>query len=123
MREYELSVNENAIPNCTSNGVEDFFQNNKELYNIILIEYMEYMIDLSINEETVHWCGHSEQPLSEPFNSFEKEILAENKKYLNYLRTLQENTLNKTFQQDYFAHELDFLELVEVKPLTIKKII
>lgn len=46
------------------------------------------MVDLSINEETVHWCGHSEQILSEPYLSFEKYVLAENKMYLSYLRDL-----------------------------------
>jgi hypothetical protein len=41
-----------------------------EQSQIILIEYLELLVDLSINEETVHWCGHSQQTLSEPYYSF-----------------------------------------------------
>jgi hypothetical protein len=63
-REHEIDVNETLIPSKRSNGVEDFFQKDPDLYLTILIEYMEYMIDLSINEETVHWCGHSDQILN-----------------------------------------------------------
>lgn len=63
-REHEIDVNETLIPSKRSNGVEDFFQKDQDLYLTILIEYMEYMIDLSINEETVHWCGHSDQILN-----------------------------------------------------------
>lgn len=64
LREHEVEVNETLFPFKISNGVEEFFEKDLELYQTILIQYMEYMIDLSINQETVHWCGHSEQILS-----------------------------------------------------------
>lgn len=44
--------------------METFFEQDEDQYQSIMIEYMEYMVDLSINEETVHWCGHSQQVLS-----------------------------------------------------------
>ena len=64
LREHEFEVNETLFPFKISNGVEEFFEKDLELYQTILIQYMEYMVDLSINQETVHWCGHSEQILS-----------------------------------------------------------
>ncbi len=64
LREHEVEVNETLFPFKISNGVEEFFEKDLELYQTILIQYMEYMVDLSINQETVHWCGHSEQILS-----------------------------------------------------------
>lgn len=70
---------------------------------------MEYMIDLSINEETVHWCGHSEQILSEPYLSFEKYVLAENKMYLNYIRNLStDESIKKEFLLNFYQNELTF---------------
>lgn len=86
LREYEIQLNETLFPSQISNGVEDFFQQDPEQYQIILVEFAQYLIDLSINQENVHWCGHSEQILSQPYKSFEKYILAENKMYLNYIR-------------------------------------
>lgn len=64
LREHEVEVNDTLFPFKISNGIEEFFEKDLELYQTILIQYMEYMVDLSINQETVHWCGHSEQILS-----------------------------------------------------------
>lgn len=36
-REYEVDVNETLLPNKVSNGVEDFFEQNTELYQTVLI--------------------------------------------------------------------------------------
>lgn len=64
---------------------------------------MEYMIDLSINEETVHWCGHSEQQLSEPFAKLEKYLLDNNQKFLIYLRGCFKNNNDRIiFEKAYF---------------------
>ena len=84
-----MNINE-TVRNYTdgSNGLEDFFAHNHEQYITILIEYLEYMVDLSVNEETVHWCGHSSQPLSKPYVTFEKELLVLHQDFLKYLRNL-----------------------------------
>ena len=40
--------------------LEGFFRNNEEIYQVLTKDYLEYSVDLSINENTVHMCGHSE---------------------------------------------------------------
>ena len=69
------------------------------------------MVDLSINEETVHWCGHSNQPLSDPFLSSEKVILKENQGYPNYTTRLQ-NEGQVDFIKEYFTRDMAFLESI-----------
>jgi len=52
------------MPNKISNGVEDYFILSDDLYQTLLVEWVEYMVDVSLNEETVHWCGYSKQLLA-----------------------------------------------------------
>ena len=65
------------------------------------------MVDLSINEETVHWCGHSQQVLSEPYASFEKYVLAENKMYVNYVRELVTDLKERPKFLKYYYEDYD----------------
>lgn len=39
-------------------------------------------MDISINENSVHWCGHSEHVMHIPYQHFEDSFLAEFKTYL-----------------------------------------
>lgn len=39
--------------------IEGFFDDNLEMYQVLAKDYLEYSVDMSINEITVHWCGHS----------------------------------------------------------------
>jgi hypothetical protein len=50
MHEYEINIKNELQRNEYVNEVEDFFLKNQEEYEITLIEYTEYMVDLSINE-------------------------------------------------------------------------
>ena len=46
-----------------SSVIEEFISNNPDTCETLVFEYVEYFIDLAINEETVHWCGHSNHRL------------------------------------------------------------
>lgn len=83
------------MPNKKSNGIEDYFIQSNDLYQNLLIEWMEYMVDLSINEETVHWCGYSMHNLAQPFLEFQKYVLAENVMFVNYIADISGELTNK----------------------------
>ena len=62
--------------------LESFFQNNEEIYQVLAKDYLEYSVDMSINEINFHWCGHSEhvigyfptyQQVATPFMSSSKQ--------------------------------------------------
>lgn len=83
------------MPNKISNGVEDYFILSDDLYQTLLVEWVEYMVDVSLNEETVHWCGYSKQLLAQPFLMFQKYVLAENQVYANYIANITQQYKNK----------------------------
>jgi hypothetical protein len=41
------------------------------------------MVDLSLDEVTVHWCGYSKQQLGEPYRGYESRTLAINSQFLD----------------------------------------
>ena len=43
-------------------------------------------MDLSINEITVNWCGHSQHSLGEPYLEFEEAFMDYNESYYSYLK-------------------------------------
>jgi methionine aminopeptidase len=51
--------------------LEEYFETDKELYKQLIQEYMEYTIDISVNEYSVHWCGFSSHELHVPYKDFE----------------------------------------------------
>lgn len=73
---------------------------------------MEYMVDLSINEQSVHWCGHSQHSMSQPFLGFQDYLLAQNQTYTKYIISMttdipqpaRSHTLTHLYQ-----HDLQFL--------------
>lgn len=42
---------------------------------ILVREFPDYMMDLSIDECTVNWCGHTEQRLNFPFSNFSASLV------------------------------------------------
>lgn len=42
------------------------------MYQVLAKDYLEYSVDMSINELNVHWCGHSEHIIG--YNPVFKEI-------------------------------------------------
>ena len=39
------------------------------------MDFNEYLIDISINEQTVHWCGHSDHQLEQPYLNYEQTVI------------------------------------------------
>lgn len=39
------------------------------------MEFNEYLVDVSVNEQTVHWCGHSSHQLEQPYLIYEALLL------------------------------------------------
>lgn len=79
-----------------SKGISDS-QNgtNKELREIIseeievlIKEYSDYMMDLSIDKISVNWCGHTAQELNFPFQHFSKVFQEHSKKLFQYFLSL-----------------------------------
>jgi len=35
------------------------------------MEFNDYLVDISVNEQTVHWCGHSDHQLEQPYLDYE----------------------------------------------------
>ena len=60
--EYDLSEQVSKLGNGASE-VGLFFDGHPENYEIVVMEFNEYLVDISVNEQTVHWCGHSAQQL------------------------------------------------------------
>lgn len=53
-------------------------------------------MDLSVNEMTVHWCGHSEQCLmGDYFHNFEEYMLKFNEGFMGYLVKIVEEAISK----------------------------
>jgi hypothetical protein len=43
--------------------MEVYFEDNLEMYETLAKDYIEYMVDILVNEYSVHWCGHSEHAI------------------------------------------------------------
>lgn len=41
---------------------------------MLVMEFNEYLVDVSVNEQTVHWCGHSSHQLEEPYLAYEQQL-------------------------------------------------
>ena len=120
-------MREDLYLNSTENtGIEGYFEKNPELYEQISRDYVEYIMDLSVNELTVHWCGHSQHDVQEPYLELEDAFLEYNEKYYSYLKGLvfckQIKTEEKTAFKSLLEAELGFLNRGFVKPMTLKKI-
>ena len=64
--------------------------------DIMLENYQEYLIDISLSKVDVHWCGHTEQRLSRPYEEFETCFIEKEKNYLLSLKALiEKNSLMK----------------------------
>lgn len=57
------------------------------MYEIIARDYQDYLLDLALNQITVHWCGHSRQ--STPVAHYASHISAlvrESLRLCNFLK-------------------------------------
>lgn len=39
------------------------------------MEFNEYLVDISVNEQTVHWCGHSDHQMEQPYLDYESSVI------------------------------------------------
>ena len=48
------------------------------MYEVLARDYQDYFLDISVNEFTVHWCGHSQQTTTNiPHYSRHAQLLLE----------------------------------------------
>ena len=52
-----------------------FFDSHPDNYETVVMEFNDYLVDISINEQTVHWCGHSDHQMEKPYLEYEKEVV------------------------------------------------
>ena len=87
------------------------------------------MLDSSVNEISVHWCGSSEQHFyhEAPFLGFNQLFFIYNRKYIEAVErvvsTKCPETLGLTIFKEMIQADLDFLNTRLVKPFTSKQIL
>ena len=80
MRVYSEEKREQLYSmNGTKCEIEGFFEDNIEMYEILVKDYIDYVIDLSMNEYNVHWCGHSQHAIRNypQFRYFNESVIIE----------------------------------------------
>jgi hypothetical protein len=85
---------------------------------------VEYLMDISLNENLVHWCGHSQQLLRLPFREFEVSLLEHYQGYLTDLLPLASSVTQPLPAADALACILlSQLDREYLKPLTLRKVL
>ena len=69
----------------TNAEIEDIIS---EEMDVLVREYSDYMMDMSIDQCTVNWCGHTQQRLNFPFQEFSNSLMEHNYKLIKYLLDL-----------------------------------
>lgn len=104
--------------------LQEYFEQDTNLNKQIIQEFMEYKIDISINQYTVHWCGSSKHDLHLPYKNFEGEFMLQFDKYLRKIvKITKEITQNKQTLDYTFSVLISELDTDFVKPITLSKII
>lgn len=83
------------------------------------MEFNEYLIDISVNEQTVHWCGHSNHQLEEPYLAYEQKLVELN---AEYMRSLLEDVGSEE-RSEVIKLDIEYLSLLQIKNRTLKKIV
>lgn len=94
-------------------------QEHKDAAKHILFQYTEYLVDLSVNEVTVHLNDHGEQEMGLPY-ALAENILVEDT--LKYYRYIYDSIHDLPILKSLIESDLKLLKTV-TKPLTIKKIV
>lgn len=71
--------------------MEDILNEDPTIYSQLLKEYIEYIVDISINEYSVHWCGHSDHIMHIPYQEFDKMVV---ENYQTYIDRIQQIALS-----------------------------
>jgi hypothetical protein len=100
------------------------FLEDHDFVHQLLKEYVEYMVDISINEDSVHWCGHSDHEMHVPYQEYSQVVVDSLNEYLekNYRICHQVDKTDALFAEiiQKILHEMDKEYL---KPYTLKKLI
>jgi len=65
----------------------EYFNKNSYHIDSILSNFVENMLDISLNEVSVHYLGHTEVELEYLYMGIENEIIANNQEFINYYTT------------------------------------
>jgi hypothetical protein len=93
---------------------------------VLAKDYLEYSIDLSINEVNVHWCGHSRHSVlrSPIYAQIAPSFLAATEQYYLFLVRIVENTLPANIRlstlRELFKEDIAFINNKIVKPVTLR---
>lgn len=102
--------------------LEEYFESDGWLYKQLIQEYMEYKVDISVNEYSVHWCGFSSHDLHLPYRDFEALFLPH---FTNYLRKVLDIARDIPRVGAAAGHALcamlDQIDCDFLKPVTLKK--
>ncbi len=83
------------------------------------MEFNEYLVDVSVNEQTVHWCGHSSHQLEQPYLNYEALLLQLNS---NYTRSLLTN-FSQADQHQLIKIDAEYLSVLQIKNRTLKALV
>jgi hypothetical protein len=104
--------------------LEGYFEDDGGLYKQLIQEYMEYKIDISVNEYSVHWCGFSEQELHIPYRDFETHFIPNFADYLRRLLEVAKGVPHAVLAIDRaLCALLDQIDCDFLKPVTLKKVL
>lgn len=109
--------------------LEEFFESNEELYEVITKDYLEYMVDVSVNQFSVHRCGHSRHAIAQHplFLPFKDALLHETSlfhafiKHILYESSPQELRLG--FVKEVIREDLAFASLKVGKPVVVREMV
>ena len=96
--EVDLLERDSLMP--VYSEIEAFFDENPDLYKQLIKEYTEYFMDISINEYSVHWCGHSRHHLHLPYQDFQQLIITNFHPYLDKLMALTQSVAHPKLAAD-----------------------
>ena len=99
------------------------------MYETLAKDYMEYMIDLSMNEFNVHWCGHSSHAIRHYplFEKFVGNIVTESLEMYDFLKQIINRSVPKEISLNIFKEvvkeDLSFADQRLFKPCILREII
>lgn len=122
LNSFEYSLGAQVYGKGLSTGSEMglFFDRHPENYEMLVMEFNEYLVDVSVNEQTVHWCGHSRHQLQQPYLKYEQQLLELNRAYcLSLLPTCSASDLRRQLAQI----DLEYLSVLQIKNRTLKQMV
>lgn len=120
--EYEFSEKISKWGNGASE-LSSFFDEHPENYETVVMEFNDYLVDISVNEQTVHWCGHSKHQMEEPYLEYEDAVVEMS---LNFLSSLARSSGQELSKEDIFELikvDADYISNLQIKNRTLKRMV